>query len=125
MKDKYIRLKSIALALSIVASGSLTGCTEIPEKDKNTNSLIESGSVFDYVEKTFEPGEHVILVPIDIDNNSQNVQIDVPDGYEVVGISDVTQYEYYVLFKNTVEVTCRPTPNGYTSFGTPTNTYKR
>ncbi len=77
--------------------------------------------------KRFEVGEHVILKPIS-NPDSDNVQYQNVDGYEIIGIDYAVEgraYVYaggYIVYRNTVPVECIKEEKGYTSFGTPIKT---
>ena len=103
--------------------------------DKNGNYLyLEFGTPM-YIEseygsngniKEFNVGEHIISIPIDEDNRSNNFQYEYHEGYEVVGIATTATGQYtniygggVLLYKNITPVKCTRGDNGYTSFGIP------
>lgn len=73
----------------------------------------------------FNIGEHIISVPMNNCSTDENIQYDLPEGYEIVGIatSSYGKYSNYsggaLLYKNVVPVKCHLEEKGYTSFGTP------
>lgn len=128
MKDNYIRLKAMILAISIaLTSTTLTGCS-------NKNSRIDSnpGIVIQESTKHFGIGEHIISVPIEDDIRFDNFQYDYHAGYEPIGISITAHGKYdndfgggAIIYSNIDEVECSSSIRDkdgnylYLDFGTP------
>lgn len=73
----------------------------------------------------FNVGEHILSVPMNYSSMDENLQYDLPEGYEIVGIATSSYGKYSsntggaLLYKNVVPVKCHLEENGYTSFGQP------
>lgn len=81
--------------------------------------------------KEFDVGEHIISVPMKIDNRTNQVNYEYHEGYEIVGVG-TTSYGMYtnsfgggvILYVNTTPVKCALQDEGYTSFGVPKESEK-
>ena len=131
MKNKYIRMKSMLLAIVIALTGqSLTSCVA---KNYNGNELECPETLENYEKKEFNVGEHIISVPIK--NPTQEIkQYNYHEGYKVIGIA-TANYEYEfggacLIYANEYPVVCYSTSidkNGnhiYGRFGQPIGYYK-
>lgn len=74
--------------------------------------------------KKFDVGEHIISVPIEEDNRSDNFQYEFHEGYEIIGMATSAfgrQANNFgggvLLYKNIVPVRCNLNDDGYTTFG--------
>ena len=110
MKNKR-RLKAILLAaLAAVGTLLLSSC------DSNSKTLYTGRT------KVFDTGKHLLSVPIrdDYKPNTDKVNIECPDGYQVAGMG-VTSGSgiLVVLFENIVPVECAETEKGYNEIGIP------
>lgn len=70
--------------------------------------------------KIYNPGEHVILKPIN-DPSKDPQQYSIVEGYEIIDISasnnDVFYQGGFVIYRNTETVECTKGTNGYNNFG--------
>lgn len=126
MKNKYMRLKALLLAGTItLTSSTLSGCGSIFDKDDEPIRIEETVN-------NFNPGEHIISIPITDDIRKGNFQFPYYPGYEPIGISlsayGKAQNQFgggAIMYANTDEVECRAyvqDQNGkplYLDFGTP------
>ncbi|MCR5223653.1 MAG: hypothetical protein K6C11_00665 [Bacilli bacterium] len=126
MKDTLFRMKQLLLSLSIALSGAtLTGCSDYEYQEDKVDVIDYLNRYMDYKETTYAPGEHVIVVPFEVRDTSKNVQIEVHDGYDIIGITDTSSDTFYIMYQNNVEVVVQPSMDGFIQFGTPTNQYTR
>lgn len=126
---KYKKLKILSYALSSVLSVTcLSGCS-IETSYNSARFQEESGVV---MTEQFEPGKHVISVPMPDTIDEGIIQLENYPGYEIIGMScgsygkSVGHYAGgAVLYVNTVPVICETSlydENGnlaYLDFGTP------
>ncbi len=127
MKNKYIRLKALLLAGALTLTGStLTGCSEQLDADENPTNVVQETTTH------FNPGEHIISVPIKKDIRYSNFQFDYYLGYEPIGIS-LTAFGKLsngygggaIIYSNVDEVECSSLIKDkegnpiYLDFGTP------
>ena len=128
MKDRLFKLKQLLISLSFaLTSVSLVGCTDFEyEATSDEESIMDLlGFYIDTEDKIYAPGEHVLVVPVEIKNINDTILMDAPDGYEIIGIADATSDSYLIMYKNNVEVTVTPSLSGYNVFGTPSNQYTK
>lgn len=73
----------------------------------------------------FNVGEHILSVPIKYCPMDEELQYEVPEGYDIAGIAISTSGKYSnyhggaILYKNVVPVNCHLDDDGYTTFGKP------
>lgn len=119
------KMKLCALSLaSVLLVGGLSGCgnDNIPNVVYGEDFKIES-----VVSQTFEPGEHIISIPIN-DPTDNVMQHTFYPGYKCVGMgtSSYGDFEFFagacLLYVNDTEVVCNSLDGKtFTSFGTPVN----
>ena len=126
---KGAKLCAVALAGTLIL-GSLAACSNTDNSQifgQLPNTQTESVEQTPTLSKTFEPGEHIISIPI-ADPTKEVTQHTHHIGYKCIGMGTSTYGRLRcfggacLLYTNEVEVECVSTNNKtFTEFGTPLN----
>lgn len=132
MKKETIKNLKVCAATALLTGSIILIPTQLIKANSVDNREEVTELVTEEITETkiFEPGEHIISVPINdintyyedsiLPSNDSAYRIECPEGYEIIGTSKRQNEQTHYIFSNIVPVEVKDKGNkSFTDFGTP------